>query len=103
MAIVDMKKLTLVAYGKDKHALLKTLEKTGVVEVQRSELIENTFNKENLDRRDEIMSAMLRLQFVFDFLKTESRTAVLIKKSEATAHTSQTPSRPPRRQRSRSQ
>ena len=54
MAIVDMKKLTLVAYGKDKHALLKTLEKTGVVEVQRSELIENTFNKENLDRRDEI-------------------------------------------------
>ena len=51
MAIVDMKKLTLVAYGKDKHALLKTLEKTGVVEVQRSELIENTFNKENLDRR----------------------------------------------------
>lgn len=79
MAIVDMKKLTLVAYGKDKHALLKTLEKTGVVEVQRSELIENTFNKENLDRRDEITSATLRLQFVFDFLKTESRTAVLIK------------------------
>ena len=71
MAIVDMKKLTLVAYGKDKHALLKTLEKTGVVEVQRSELIENTFNKENLDRRDEITSATLRLQFVFDFLKTE--------------------------------
>ncbi|UKI51802.1 MAG: hypothetical protein L6V79_06465 [Clostridium sp.] len=69
MAIVDMKKLTLVAYGKDKHALLKTLEKTGVVEVQRSELIENTFNKENLDRRDEITSATLRLQFVFDFLK----------------------------------
>ncbi|UKI14236.1 MAG: hypothetical protein L6V85_09145 [Clostridiales bacterium] len=59
---------------------MKTLEKTGVVEVQRSELIENTFNKENLDRRDEITSATLRLQFVFDFLKTESRTAVLIKK-----------------------
>ena len=73
MAIVDMKKLTLVAYGKDKHALLKTLEKTGVVEVQRSELIENTFNKENLDRRDEITSATLRLQFVFDFLKTAPR------------------------------
>ena len=73
MAIVDMKKLTLVAYGKDKHALLKTLEKTGVVEVQRSELIENTFNKENLDRRDEITSATLRLQFVFDFLKAAPR------------------------------
>ncbi len=94
MAIVDMKKLTLVAYGKDKHALLKTLEKTGVVEVQRSELIENTFNKENLDRRDEITSAMLRLQFVFDFLKTESRTAVLIKKSEAKAEKHKTPVAP---------
>lgn len=94
MAIVDMKKLTLVAYGKDKHALLKTLEKTGVVEVQRSELIENTFNKENLDRRDEITSATLRLQFVFDFLKTESRTAVLIKKSEAKAEKHKTPVAP---------
>lgn len=94
MAIVDMKKLTLVAYGKDKHALLKTLEKTGVVEVQRSELIENTFNKENLDRRDEITSATLRLQFVFDFLKTESRTAVLIKKSEAKAENIKRRSRP---------
>ena len=31
MAIVDMKKLTLVAYGKDKHALLKTLEKNHVM------------------------------------------------------------------------
>lgn len=79
MAIVDMKKLTLVAYGKDKHALLKTLEKTGVVEVQRSELIENTFNKENLDRRDEIMSAMLRLQFVFDFLKPKAAPRYLLK------------------------
>ena len=79
MAIVDMKKLTLVAYGKDKHALLKTLEKTGVVEVQRSELIENTFNKENLDRRDEITSATLRLQFVFDFLKTEAAPRYLSK------------------------
>ena len=78
MAIVDMKKLTLVAYGKDKHALLKTLEKTGVVEVQRSELIENTLNKENLDRRDEITSATLRLQFVFDFLKTEKASSIFI-------------------------
>lgn len=94
MAIVDMKKLTLVAYGKDKQAILKTLEKTGVVEVQRSELIEKTFNKEDLDRRDEITSVLLRLQFVFDFLKSENRNAVLIKKAEKKAEKNKNPVAP---------
>lgn len=94
MAIVDMKKLTLVAYGKDKNSILKSLEKTGVVEVQRSELLEKTFNKEDLDRRDEITSAFMRLQFVFDFLKTENRTATLIKKAEAKAEKKKNPVAP---------
>ena len=80
-----MKKLTLVGYGKDKAKVLKNLQKTGCVEIQRSALLDNTFTKEDGDKKDGVQSSLLRLQFAFDFLKGEQRAAENIYKAEKKA------------------
>ncbi len=85
MAIIEMKKLTLVGYGKDKSRILRNLQKTGCVEIQRSALLDNTFTREDSNHKDEVTSNLMRLQFVFDFLKTETRTADGIIKAEKKA------------------
>ncbi|MDD6361416.1 MAG: V-type ATP synthase subunit I [Christensenellaceae bacterium] len=91
MAIVDMKKLTLVGYGKDKSSILRNLEKTGCVEIQRSGILEKTFTREEAGNRDTVNGNLMRLQFVFDFLKSEERSAKNVKKAEAKAEKNKTP------------
>ena len=82
MAIVDMKKLTLVGYGKDESSILRNLEKTGCVEIQRSGILEKTFTREEAGNRETVNGNLMRLQFVFDFLKSEERSAKNVKKAE---------------------
>lgn len=82
MAIVSMKKLTLVGYGKDKNKILRGLEKTGCVEIQRSAAIDKTYTKEDIETRDGVRDSLLRIQFVFDFLKSEDNNAKIIVKAE---------------------
>lgn len=82
MAIVSMKKLVLVGYGKDKSKVLKCLHKSGCVEVSKTADLDNTYKQEEVGLKEIVSAKLLRLNFVFSFLKAEKRKADLLIKAE---------------------
>lgn len=82
MAIVSMKKLVLVGYGKDKSKVLKCLHKSGCVEISKTSDLDNTYKQEEVGLKEDISNKLLKLNFVFTFLKAEKRKADVLIKAE---------------------
>ena len=78
-----MKKCTIVGYGADKQKLLKTLHKSCIFEVVKSDELDNATYKEDAKARDEINSKLAKLNFAFDFLKVQKRTGDRIVKDNS--------------------
>ena len=83
MAILDMKKCTIVGYGADKQKLIKTLHKSCIFEVVKSDELDNATYKEETKSRDEVNTKLAKLNFAFDFLKVQKRTGDRIVKDNS--------------------
>ena len=74
MAILDMKKCSIVGYGLDKQKLIKTLHKSCIFEVVKSEQLDNASYVEEAKAKDEVNARLAKIAFAFDFLKIQKRT-----------------------------
>ncbi len=74
MAILDMKKCTIVGYDADKEKLIKTLHRSCIFEVVKSEELENASYGDESKSKEEVNQKIAKLNFAFDFLKVQKRT-----------------------------
>lgn len=69
MAVVSMRKMSLVAHSGDRGKLFKIFVKSGVVEVSRTELTENTFYKDERALREMLDGKLGKLGFAITFFR----------------------------------
>ena len=74
MAILDMKKCTIIGYDADKEKLIKTLHRSCIFEVVKSEELENASYGDESKSKEEVNQKIAKLNFAFDFLKVQKRT-----------------------------
>lgn len=69
MAVVSMRKMSLVAHSGDRGKLLKIFVKSGVVEISRTELTENTFYESERSLREMLEGKLSKLGFAVSFFR----------------------------------
>ncbi len=69
MAVVSMKKMTLVAHKKDRRKIMRVLARLGTVHVTATEDIAGTIAPSDIAHREEISRKLSRINFAFTFLK----------------------------------
>lgn len=69
MAIVSMKRMSLVAHKGDRSRLLKIFMKAGCVELGETALIESTDYPDNTEKRETMESKRLKVSFALTFLR----------------------------------
>lgn len=82
MAVVAMKKLTLVAHTKDKRKIMKTLTGLGTTEISVAAPYENTDKRDDAELRAGIERKLSRLNFAFSFLKQINNSIQMDKTKE---------------------
>lgn len=69
MAVVSMRKMSLVAHSGDRGKLLKIFVKSGVVEISRTDLAENTAYVDERALREELEGKLSKLDFAITFFR----------------------------------
>lgn len=69
MAIVEMRKMSVVAHQSERNKLLRTFIKSGCVETVKSSPIDNTVYKKDEELKEQIESKLIRINFALTFLK----------------------------------
>ena len=69
MAIVEMSKMYIVAHRTERNKILRTFMKSGYVQTEKTEEIENNSYKIDDSQKDYLNSKLIRVNFALNFLK----------------------------------
>ena len=67
--LADMKKVMVIGHRSDRHALLKELHKSRLVEIIKTRPIDDTIRLDNTEKMSKFQEKINKLQFAFKFLK----------------------------------
>ena len=76
MAIISMKKLTLVGLSSERNKILKTLHRLGCVEISSVSDLDNTVSYTDAVYRDKLSTKISKINFTFTFLKDNRMQAL---------------------------
>ena len=67
--LADMKKVMVIGHRSDRHALLRELHKSRMVEIIKTRPIDDTIRLDNTEKMSKFQDKINKLQFAFKFLK----------------------------------
>ena len=67
--LADMKKVMVIGHRSDRHALLRELHKSRLVEIIKTRPIDDTIRLDNTEKMSKFQEKINKLQFAFKFLK----------------------------------